>query len=131
MGIDESATVKSVRKAADQGDAEAQFELALIYQDDHQNYAEAARWFRMTAEQDDYFAQYYLGLMYAKGQGVPEDYVQAHMWLNLAVMQGHEDAKTDRDDIAKKMTPEQIAEAERLARERSLGPRPPAIRIRT
>ncbi len=85
----------------------------------------------MAAEQGDYFAQYYLGLMYAKGQGVPEDYVQAHMWLNLTVMQGHEDAKTDRDDIAKKMTPEQIAEAERLARERSLGPRPPAIRIRT
>ena len=69
MGIDESATVKSVRKAADQGDAEAQFELALIYQDDHQNYAEAARWFRMTAEQDDYFAQYYLRPHVRQGSG--------------------------------------------------------------
>jgi len=55
--------------------------------------------------------------MYDKGQGVPQDYVQAHMWLNLAAAQGQEQAPTLRDILAKHMTHEQIAEAQRLTRE--------------
>ena len=60
----------------------------------------------------------YLGLLYERGQGVPQDYVQAHMWLNLAA--SHEKisgAVEDRDKLASKMTPAQIAEAQKLARE--------------
>jgi len=48
---------------------------------------------------------------------VAQDYVQAHMWLNLAAAQGQEEAVTDRDKIAEKMTSEQIDQAQRLARE--------------
>jgi len=55
--------------------------------------------------------------MYRKGQGVPQDYVQAHMWVNLAATQGREDARKARDILAFQMTPAQIAEAQRLARE--------------
>ncbi|MGA2435349.1 MAG: SEL1-like repeat protein, partial [Bryobacteraceae bacterium] len=58
-----------------------------------------------------------LGLMYAKGQGVPQDYIQAHMWFNLAGASGNADAIKERDAIGSKMTPDQIAEAQRLARE--------------
>ncbi len=60
--------------------------------------------------------------MYGKGLGVPQDYVQAHMWSNLAAS-GYIPGKTrdqsvkDRDIVAEKMTPAQIAEAEKLARE--------------
>ena len=49
--------------------------------------------------------------------GVPQDYVRAHMWYNLAAAQGDENGRKYRDDVAAIMTPEQIAEAQRLARE--------------
>ncbi len=55
--------------------------------------------------------------MYRKGEGVPKDYVQAHMWYTLAAAQGDKDAGEFRDLLAEKMTPAQIAEAQRLARE--------------
>jgi uncharacterized protein len=48
---------------------------------------------------------------------VPQDYVQAHMWLNLASAQGNAAAMNARNEIAPIMTPAQIAEAQRLARE--------------
>ena len=62
-------------------------------------------------------AQYNLGLMYGKGQGVPMDDVRAHMWFNLAAVKGDADAVKNRDIAASKMTPQQMAEAQKLARE--------------
>ena len=105
------------RKAADQGYADAQTRLGTMYnygQGVTQDYGQAAAWYRKAAEQGNPQAQAYLGLLYDKGQGVPQDYVQAHMWLNLAAVGG---AAKIRDRVAEKMTPEQIAEAQRLARE--------------
>ena len=58
-----------------------------------------------------------LGLMYEQGKGVPQDYVLAYMWLNLSAAQGQETAVKVRDIVAGKMTPEQLAEAQRLARD--------------
>ena len=55
--------------------------------------------------------------MYANGEGMPQDYVQAQMWFNLAAAQGAEQARRNRDWVAQRMTPGQIAEAQRLARE--------------
>ena len=55
--------------------------------------------------------------MYFVGWGVPEDYVQAHMWLNLAAAKGQKNTAEIRDDVARKMTPAQIAAAQKLARE--------------
>ena len=82
-----------------------------------QNYAEALKWYRLAADQGDAGAQNNLGVMYANGQGVPQDYVRAHMWFNLSAAQGNQDAARNRDNIAKLMTPAQIAEAQKLARE--------------
>ena len=48
---------------------------------------------------------------------MPQDYVRAHMWFNLSAAQGNQDAAKNRDNIAKRMTPAQIAEAQKLARE--------------
>jgi len=75
------------------------------------------RGYRLAAEQGHAGAQAQLGLMYTKGQRVPQDYVQAHMWLSLAAAQGDKRAPKRRDRLAKKMTPAQLAEAQRLARE--------------
>ena len=64
------------------------------------DYAAALREWRPLAEQGHATAQYYLGYLYGTGQGVPKDYVQAHMWFNLAAAQGHKDAAIARDIIA-------------------------------
>ena len=81
------------------------------------DYATAMRFWRPLAEQGDAVAQYSLGAMYSAGQGVPQDYVSAYMWLNLAAAGGIDDAAKGRDVVAEKMTPAQIAEAQRRARE--------------
>ena len=86
-----------------------------------QDYAEAVRWYRLAAEQDNASAQVSLGLKYATGEGVPQDYVSAHMWLNLAaaagVARGGVGASKAREMVAESMTREQIAEAQARARE--------------
>ncbi|MBT7311435.1 sel1 repeat family protein, partial [bacterium] len=74
-------------------------------------------WYRKAAEQENVNAQFELGFMYALGNGVAQDYVLAHMWLNLSVAQGHKDAREGRDLVAERMTSEQIASAQRMARE--------------
>ena len=81
------------------------------------DYAEAMNWCRKAAEQGQAGTQYNLGDMYHQGQGVPQDFVWAHMWLNLAAAQGIENARKGRHIAAKRMTPAQIAGAQRLARE--------------
>ena len=86
-----------------------------------QDDTESARWLQLAAEQGYADAQHNLGVLFILGQGVPQDYVLAHMWLNLAASRqdGEEadDSATARDSLAAKMTPEQIAESQALARE--------------
>ena len=103
-----------------QGNADAQLYLGVMYQNGSgspQDFAEAAKWYRLAADQGNAKAQFNLGFMYDNGYGVPQDYVQAHMWWNLAASQGNEAARDNRDIAANKMTPSQIEEAQRLARE--------------
>ena len=61
-------------------------------------------------------ALYDLGLLYATGQGVPQDFVAAHMWFNLAAMKGIARARVDRAEVARDMSEMEIAEAQRQAR---------------
>lgn len=110
------------RKSAEQGRADAQTSLGLMYLTGKvgpHDYVTAARWYRQAAEQGNAIAQAFLGRMYQTGQGVPQDYVQAHLWLNLAatVSDTRIEAAESRDIVAARMTPQQIAEAQRLARE--------------
>jgi TPR repeat protein len=55
--------------------------------------------------------------MYGLGQGVAQDYVRAHMWFNIAATAGDKDSVKNRDIAASKMTPQQIEQAQRMARE--------------
>ena len=117
---DYATELQKWRPLAEQGDAEAQKYLGNMYRRGDgvpQDYQEAVRLYRLAAEQGHAKAQFNLGRMYAKGRGVPKDHVQAHMWLSLAAAQGDKRAPKRRDRLAKKMTPAQIAEAQRLARE--------------
>ena len=111
---------KWYRKAAEQGDAIAQNNLATMYytgQGIRRHYVQAAKFCRKSAEQGSVPAQYSLGYMYAKGVGVPQDYVQAHKWFDLAATRGNKKATIRRDLYAKKMTQANISKARKQARE--------------
>jgi TPR repeat protein len=107
------------RKAAAQGDPDAQNALGQMYQDGEgvrQNCTQAADWYRLAAEHVPDFGgagqgRNNLGLLYLNGDGVPKDYVQAYMWFKLTT---HE---TNLSNAKAQMTPAQIVEAERMATE--------------
>ena len=107
-------------KAAAQGLAVAQYKLGYLYAEGQgvpQDYVRAREWYERAATQGLAVAQYNLGYLYAEAHGVPQDYIQAHKWYNLAGANGDKEAASLRDALAKKMTQDQIAEAQRLARE--------------
>ena len=81
------------------------------------DYATAVKWYTKAAEQGDADAQHNLGVMYDKGEGVPQNNVLAYMWWNLAAAQGDESSKSHKSNIQEKMTPAQIEEAQRLSTE--------------
>lgn len=115
---DEREAVRWFRLAAQQGLALAQSKLGFMYalgQGVAKDDREAVRWWRLAADQGDASAQFNLGIMYHNGRGVAKDNVRAYMWANLAAAHGNEKAGELRELIAKKMTPAQIAEAQRLS----------------
>lgn len=105
---------------AEQGDPDAQARLGDLYRKGEgtpENYTEAVRWYRLAAAQGYLLAQVNLGTMYALGEGAPENYVEAYKWWALAAARGDAKAKQKRDIVRDKMTPAQIAEAQKLAAE--------------
>jgi hypothetical protein len=125
---DHNEAAKLFRSAADKGDAPAQFYLGFMYSEGQgvpQDYAEAVKWFQLAAERGDAQAQYNLGLSYAKGEtgaGDPDN-VSAYMWFNISAASfattdpRRSTAMSSRDAVAAKMTPEEIAEAQKRARD--------------
>ena len=105
---------------AEKGDADAQYHLGVCY---HNGYGvekdpeKAVFWYTKAAEQGDAKAQKSLGKFIAEGLGVLQDYVLAHKWLNIASSLGREDAREARKELEAHMTPDQIAEAQKLARD--------------
>lgn len=117
---DYAEAVKWYRLAAAQDDAKAQFALGSMYDNGRgvaRDYAEALKWYRLAAAHGDANAQRNLAELYYDGQGVTQDYIRAHMWLSLSAASGDAGAVKYRDMFAKRMTPQQIAEAQKLARE--------------
>jgi uncharacterized protein len=125
---DDTEAVTWLRKAADQGDAVAEFLLGSQYANGKgvpQDYSEAMIWFQRAAEQGHPVAKLYLGVMYAEGRGVPQDFVRAYMWFSLAAAQGEQRAVKTLDMAERKITPAQIAEAQKLARDWKPATEPP------
>ncbi len=121
---DYATALRLFRPLGEQGNASAQYTLGFMYalgQGVPQDDAEAVKWYRLVAEQGDADAQYNVGVMYDQGRGVRQDDVQTYMWFDLAASRfsalGAENAVKNRDLAASKMTPAQLAEAQRLARE--------------
>lgn len=114
------------------GDAEAQFDLGKNYETGRiglpKDFVQAEHWYREAANQGEPFAQASLGILYGFGKGVTPDLVQALMWYDLAADHtsgGDQVSIVEmRDDLASRMTPQQVAEARRLAKEWKPKPKP-------
>jgi TPR repeat protein len=108
------------RKAADQGKADAQYVVGAMYYTGNAVAADpraAVAWFRRAAEKGHAEAQHALGLMYRyHAAGLPQDNVLAYMLWTLSAASGNANAIQHRADIAKRMTPEQIEEAQAMSR---------------
>ena len=112
--------IETLRKAAEQGNADAQYDFGVLYADGEgvpSDSAEAAKWYRKAAEQGHAWAQYRLGVMYRYGRGVPQDYVAAYAWYIVAAASGDDDLRKKRDIIKRELMPSQVAKGEAIARE--------------
>ena len=131
-GVDHAEASTWYRKAAEQGHVEAQYMLGWMnhrgFMDNAspsdltaRDFVAAVAWYRKAAEQGQPQALWYLGDMYSEGLGVLQDFVEAHRWYNLAASRltgdQREEAATDRDAVAERMTPADLSEAQRRARE--------------
>jgi TPR repeat protein len=116
--------IKWLEKAAAKGDVDALYKLGRIHylgyqtpQDHHL----ALKYFSELADQGDPDGQFHLGSMFYRGEAVPQDFVLAHSWINLATSRASGDAanrsKRLRERVAEEMTREQIAEAQKRARQ--------------
>lgn len=113
------AALRNWRPLAERGHAPSQSSLGFLYNYGHgveRNYRQALKWYRKAAQQGFAPAQYHLGFLYTKGLGVAQDYVKAHMWFELGAVGGLSYSDKNRAIVARRMTPEQIAEARDLAR---------------
>ncbi len=122
LGDDPPLTVEPppLQHRAEQGDVEAQYNLALKYElgvGVPQDYVEARKWYLKAAERGNASAQLNLGALYYSGQGAPQDYVTAYAWANIAAAQGNENAKRNRDLAAAKLDAASLAEAQKLSKD--------------
>ena len=118
---DNPPEIEDARKAAEQGDAQAQSYLGFVYSNGYgvaKDLVEAVKWYRKAAEQGDAIAQNYLGFVYSNGEGVAKDRVEGYAWINLAAVTD-EGAKRVREDIEKTMTAQQIADGQKRSIELS------------
>jgi TPR repeat protein len=120
---DYTEALKWYRRAADQGDPEAQFAIGKMYSAGRgvsADKSEGAEWNRRAAQQGHGDAQFYMGVLYFLGEAVPQDFLLAHMWLNLAASNSttkdHRAAEF-REIVGRRLTPAQLAATQQMARE--------------
>jgi len=120
----QAADFDTTKRAAEAGDAQAQFSLGVMYHNGEgvpQNDAEAMKWSRKAADQGNAPAQNNLGVMYANGQGVPGNNVIAYALWNLAAAQesasGNHDASNNRSKLVNGMTAQAIEAGQALSRQ--------------
>lgn len=117
---DFSEAFDECRRAADQGDLDAQFQLGLMYGlglGVSQSYTQALKWYRWAAQKGSPKAQVNLGYLYGTGRGVPQDYVEAYAWYSIAASSGDETARNNREIVASEMSPNQLERAQALSKE--------------
>ncbi|MEI7669741.1 MAG: tetratricopeptide repeat protein [Pseudomonadota bacterium] len=115
-----SADIKNWRIQAENGDAEAQYDLAEAYRKGEsveQDEREAAKWYKESASQGYPDAQFAMGFVYRGGNGMPMDKVMSYMWFYLSVKNGDQRAIGLMNDLAWSMTESEIDEGRRKADE--------------
>jgi TPR repeat protein len=106
--------------SADEGYAPAQLYLGLLYLSGKgvdRDYGQAVRYLTLAAEQNEADAQFLLGGIYFGDTVVPHNYVESYKWFRLASIKGNGESQNPLDSVSKRMSPQQVAEAERLIRE--------------
>ncbi|HXM45081.1 MAG TPA: tetratricopeptide repeat protein, partial [Bryobacteraceae bacterium] len=94
QAVSRETSITKLREGAEAGNADAQLQLGLAYQEGKgvtQSYAEAARWFRKAADAGYDPAQCVLGVAYQAGKGVAQDYAEAARWFRKAAQSGNAD----------------------------------------
>ncbi|MGD0792922.1 MAG: GAF domain-containing protein [Terriglobales bacterium] len=111
-------SLADLRKLADRGDADAQWQLGVRYhngEDVPRDDVQAMQWFLRAAEQGHVTAQATLGAYYWAGRGVPQDLSRAYFWSALALAQGDENSKSRLEGLASQMTQAQVSAARQQA----------------
>lgn len=111
-------TMQSLSETTDHG--LAQYYLGMMYlkgQGTTQDYEEASKWLRASAENGIAQAQYNLARLYMEGQGVPRDYEFAYIWFKTGAAHGHDASVRGIPNAEENLTEEQLADAGELANE--------------
>ena len=118
---DYATALKEWKPLAEQGHAEAQNNLGVMYDNGFgvtQDYKAAFKWYKLAAEQGYATAQLNLGVIYALGQGVTRDLHRSYIWVHFAVLQGEEKAVRFLGFILQpQMSSTNISIAKKLAQE--------------
>lgn len=123
---DDAQSLKWGQLAAENGNVTAELIMGARYNEGRgvpKDAGEAVKWFEKAANKGAAYGQFNLGLMYANGSGAPQDKVQSFKWFTLAAAifppssKEREEAVYNANLVAAKMTPAEIAEAQRLAQE--------------
>jgi hypothetical protein len=116
----QAKSLADLQKLADQGDAEAQYQMGVRYDEGEslpKNDTQAVQWFQRAAEQGHVDAQAHLGAYYWAGRGVHEDLSKAYMWSMIALAGGDENSKSRLEGLASQMTRAQVSAARQQAEE--------------
>lgn len=120
VAVDYKKAADIFSKLAEKNDTDAQRQMGYMYYAGlgvEQNFEKSVYWYRKSAEGGDDLAQSKLGTAYVIGKGVKEDWVHAMMWFNVAVDNGCSEVVKLRSQVLAKLTDEQKAKAEKLAKE--------------
>ncbi len=118
VDLDDAQALNWYGLAAEQGHAEAMYSIAVMHANGWgvpQSDAEAFKWYGLAAEKGFVTAQINLARMLSDGYWEVQDKVQAYKWLSIASEMGELAATAKRDDLAAKMTAEEVAEGNTFA----------------
>ena len=117
---DYDKALEKLKPLASQGHPAAQYNLGVMHEWGNgvpQDDVIAMKWYRLSSEQSHRDAQNNLGAMYSKGEGVEQNFVEALRWFVVSADNGSEGGRKNIDIVEKRMTPRQIIQAKKLARE--------------
>lgn len=115
---DYKKALKNLMPLAEHGHAPAQYNIAVMYEWGNgvaKNDIEALKWYKLSAENSHKDAQNNLGAMYSKGEGTEQDFVEALKWFIISARNGSEGGEKNISIVEKRMSYEQISEAQKLA----------------